>query len=96
MSDDFRVNWDEEFYHVSTNGGTKWTDDRMVGGADPFTGGPQLTFQSDPGVAFDSRGHSYLSAITGNQIFDFNNQKAIFRAAGFARWQLAECFADRF
>jgi len=45
----------------------------MVGGADPFTGGPQLTFQSDPGVAFDSRGHSYLSAITGNQIFDFNN-----------------------
>jgi hypothetical protein len=24
-------------------------------------------------VAFDSRGHSFLSAITGNQIFDFNN-----------------------
>ena len=73
MSNDFRVNWDEQFYHVSTNGGTKWTDDRMVGGADSFIGGAQLTFQSDPGVAFDSRGHSVLSAITGNQIFDFNN-----------------------
>jgi hypothetical protein len=73
MSNDFRVNWDEQFYHVSTNGGLKWTDDLMVGGADPFTGGPQLTFQSDPGVAFDSRGHSVLSTITGNEIFDFNN-----------------------
>jgi hypothetical protein len=73
MSNDFRVNWDQQFYHVSTNGGTKWTDDLMVGGADPFTGGAQLTFQSDPGVAFDSRGHSILSTITGNSIFDGNN-----------------------
>ena len=70
MSNDFRVNWDEEFYHVSTNGGTKWTDDLMVGGADPFTGFVPLTFQSEPGVAFDSSGHSFLSATTGNEIFD--------------------------
>ena len=73
MSNDFRVNFDQQFYHVSTNGGTKWTDDLMVGGQDPFTGFVPLNFQSDPGVAFDSRGHSFLSAITGNEIFDFNN-----------------------
>ncbi len=73
MSNDFRVNWDQQFYHVSTNGGTKWSDDLMVGGSDPFTGGVPFNFQSDPGVAFDSRGHSVLSAITGNEIFDFNN-----------------------
>jgi hypothetical protein len=73
MANDFRENYDHEFYHVSTNGGRNWTDDSMVGGADPFTGFIPLTFQSDPGVAFDSVGHSFISAITGNLIFDFNN-----------------------
>jgi hypothetical protein len=73
MSNDFRENWDHMFYHVSTNGGKRWTDDSMVGGADPVTGFIPLTFQSDPGVAFDSKGHSILSTITGNEIFDFNN-----------------------
>ncbi|MGZ3643955.1 MAG: hypothetical protein ACXVCM_08890 [Ktedonobacteraceae bacterium] len=73
MANDFRENWDHEFYHVSTNGGKKWTDDSMVGGSDPVTGFVPLTFQSDPGVAFDSVGHSYISAITGNSIFDFTN-----------------------
>jgi len=71
MTNDFRENWDHEFYHVSTNGGTAWSDDSMVGGSDPNTGYVQLTFQSDPGVAFDSKGHSFLSAITGNSIADF-------------------------
>jgi hypothetical protein len=70
MTNDFRENWDHEYYHVSTNGGTAWSDDSMVGGADPFTFA-QLTFESDPGVAFDSKGHSFLSAITGNSISDF-------------------------
>lgn len=70
MTNDFRENWDHEFYHVSTNGGTSWSDDSMVGGSDPNTGA-QLTFQSDPGVAFDSKGHSFLSAITGNSIADY-------------------------
>jgi hypothetical protein len=74
MSNDFRENWDHQFYHVSTNGGATWTDDSMVGGADPFTGFIPLTFQSDPGVAFDGVGHSFLSTITGNVIFDFTNQ----------------------
>ena len=45
----------------------------MVGGFDPYTGGVPLTFQSDPGVALDSVGHSVVSAITGNSIFDFTN-----------------------
>ena len=73
MTNDFRENYDHMFYHVSTNGGNAWTDDSMVGGADPFTGFVPLNFQSDPGVAFDSKGHSVLSTITGNLIFDFNN-----------------------
>jgi len=73
MTNDFRENYDHMFYHVSTNGGSVWTDDSMVGGNDPFSGFIPLTFQSDPGVAFDDKGHSYLSTITGNLIFDFNN-----------------------
>ncbi len=70
MTNDFRENWDHMFYHVSTNGGAAWSDDSMVGGNDPNTGFIQLTFESDPGVAFDNRGHSFLSTITGNLIFD--------------------------
>lgn len=73
MSNDFRENYDHMFFHVSTNGGTVWTDDSMVGGNDSFSGFIPLTFQSDPGVAFDTRGHSFLSTITGNLIFDGNN-----------------------
>jgi hypothetical protein len=73
MSNDFRENYDHMFYHVSTTGGATWTDDSMVGGADPVTGFIPLTFQSDPGVAFDTVGHSFLSTITGNLIFDFVN-----------------------
>jgi len=73
MSNDFRENFDHMFYHVSTTGGATWTDDSMVGGSDPFTGFIPLTFQSDPGVAFDTVGHSFLSTITGNLIFDFIN-----------------------
>jgi hypothetical protein len=49
MSNDFRVNWDQEFYHVSTNGGTKWRDDSMVGGADRFTGFCSTYFSERPG-----------------------------------------------
>ena len=73
MSNDFRENWDHMLYHVSTTNGATWTDDSMVGGADPVTGFVPLTFQSDPGVAFDTVGHSFLSTITGNVIFDFFN-----------------------
>ncbi len=73
MTNDFRENYDKMYFHVSTSGGATWTDDAMVGGSDPYSGYIPLTFQSDPGVAFDDRGHSFLSTITGNLILDFNN-----------------------
>ena len=73
MSNDFRRNYDQMFFHVSTDGGAHWTDDAMVGGSDPFTGFIPSTFQSDPGVSFDSSGNSYLSTVTGNLIFDGGN-----------------------
>jgi hypothetical protein len=73
MTNDFRENWDHMFFHVSSNGGLAWSDDSMVGGNDPYSGFIQLSFQSDPGVAFDDKGHSFLSTITGNLIFDGNN-----------------------
>jgi hypothetical protein len=73
MTNDFRENWNHMFYHVSTTGGTTFTDDSMVGGFDPVTGGVPLTFQSDPGVALDSVGNNVVSTITGNVIFDFSN-----------------------
>jgi hypothetical protein len=73
MTNDFRRNFDQMFFHVSTNKGQTWTDDAMVGGSDPFTGFIPSTFQSDPGLSFDSSGNSYLSTITGNLLIDFNN-----------------------
>jgi hypothetical protein len=73
MTNDFRRNFDQMFFHVSSDGGHTWTDDALVGGSDPFTGFIPSTFQSDPGVSFDHSGNSYLSSITGNLIFDFNN-----------------------
>ena len=73
MTNDFRENFDHQFFHVSTNGGKTFTDDSMVGGSDPVTGFVPLNFQSDPGVAFDSSGNLALSTITGNLIFDVNN-----------------------
>jgi hypothetical protein len=73
MSNDFRENYNHQFYHVSTTSGATWTDDSMVGGFDPVTGFVPFSFQSDPGVAFDRVGHSFLSTITGNLIFDFVN-----------------------
>jgi hypothetical protein len=73
MTNDFRRNFDQMFFHVSTNNGATWTDDAMVGGSDPFTGFIPSTFQSDPGVSFDDSGNSFLSTITGNLLIDFNS-----------------------
>ena len=72
MSNDFRENYDHQFFHVSTNGGLAWTDDSMVIGVDPVTEFAPYNFQSDPGVAFDDKGQSYLSTISGNTLLDFN------------------------
>jgi hypothetical protein len=74
MTNDFRENFDKMFFHVSTDNGRTWTDDAMVGGSDPFTGFIPSTFQSDPGLSFDSSTNSYLSTLTGNLIFDFGAQ----------------------
>jgi hypothetical protein len=89
MTNDFRRNWDQMFFHVSTNNGQNWTDDAMVGGSDPFAGSIPSTFQSDPGVSFDGSGNSYLSTITGNVVIDFvsgyeNIDTEIDVAQGFA------------
>jgi hypothetical protein len=73
MSNDFRRNFDQMFFHLSTDGGATWTDDAMVGGSNSFTGFIPSTYQSDPGVSFDSSGNSYLSTLTGNLIFDGGN-----------------------
>lgn len=94
MSNDFRRNYDQMFFHVSTDAGKQWTDDAMVGGSDPFTGFIPSTFQSDPGVSFDHSGNSYLSTITGNLIFDgFNGYEnfdtEIDVAQGFAHGRYA-------
>jgi hypothetical protein len=91
MTNDFRENFDHMFFHPSTNGGATFTDDSMVGGDDPTTGFIPLTFQSDPGVAFDSVGHSVLSTITGNLIFDgtngyINEDSEIEVAVGFSTY----------
>jgi hypothetical protein len=72
MSNDFRENFDKMFFHVTTDNGKTWTDDAMVGGSDPFTGFIPSTFQSDPGLSFDSATNSYLSTLTGNLLFDVN------------------------
>jgi hypothetical protein len=72
MSNDFRENFDKMFFHVTTDNGKTWTDDAMVGGSDPFTGFIPSTFQSDPGLSFDSATNSYLSTLTGNLIVDSN------------------------
>ena len=73
MSNDFRRNYDQMFFHISTNGGKTWTDDAMVGGSDPDTGFIPSTFQTDPGVSFDHSGNSFLSTLTGNLVFDLIN-----------------------
>lgn len=73
MSNDFRENFDKMFFHVSTDNGRTWADDSMVGGSNPFTGFIPSTFQSDPGLSFDSSTNSYLSTLSGNLIVDFNS-----------------------
>src|ERR1700730_15553291 len=74
MTNDFRENFDKMFFHVSADDGKTWTDDAMVGGSDPRTGFIPSTFQSDPGLSFDSSTKSYLSTLTGNLLVDFNAQ----------------------
>src|ERR1700721_861701 len=48
MTNDFRRNFDQMFFHVSTNNGQNWTDDAMGGGGDPFQGSIPSLFQRNP------------------------------------------------
>ncbi len=73
LTNDFRVNNTRLFFHVSTDHGHTWTDDLLVGGADPFIFDAPLSFQVNPGLSFDNLGNSYLSVLSGNEIIDFNN-----------------------
>ncbi|GCE12194.1 hypothetical protein [Tengunoibacter tsumagoiensis] len=67
MSTDARENYSHSFYHISTTGGRSWSDDALPPGIDQATNS-QYVIQTDPGVAFDSNGHSFLSSISSNTI----------------------------
>lgn len=73
ITNDFRINNTRTFYHVSTDRGLAWTDDLLVGGADPYTFSAPLSFQVNPSISFDNAGNSRLAALSGNEIIDFNN-----------------------
>lgn len=74
MSNDLRDFYSHLFFHVSSNGGQNWTDDAMSAGSDPITGLlTPLSYQTDPGVAFDNFGHSYLTGLSVNLTFDTTN-----------------------
>jgi len=73
ITNDFRINNTRTFYHVSTDRGHTWTDDLLVGGADPFTFSAPLSFQVNPSVSFDNAGNSRLAMLSGNEFIDFNN-----------------------
>ncbi len=73
ITNDFRINNTRTFFHVSTNRGLTWTDDLLVGGADPFTFSAPLSFQVNPSVSFDNAGNSRLAMLSGNEFIDINN-----------------------
>jgi hypothetical protein len=73
IANDFRINQNRLFYHVSTTHGRTWTDDLLVGGADPNIGSLPLSFQSNPAISFDDVGNSTFSELGLNVIVDSNN-----------------------
>lgn len=66
---DFRQNFNHVYYHVTTDGGQTWSDDAVASGIDSTTFSP-YSFQSNPGVAFDRAGHTFLSNVSGNTFSD--------------------------
>lgn len=76
MSNDFRQNLDHEYYHVTRDGGRTWIDDAMAEGINTYD------FQSDPGVAFDSYGNSFISTLSGNSVSNADTEVDV--ARGFA------------
>jgi hypothetical protein len=76
LTDDFRDGFERVFYHVSTNGGKKWTDDYLPDGHDANLGGAAFTMQRSPKVSFDSEGDSFITRVSSNNIVSvFNNDQ---------------------
>jgi hypothetical protein len=67
--DDFRMNFDHQFYNVSSNGGKNWYDEVLADVIDPVTQS-SYSVQTDPGVAFDTFGNTYFSSLETNTVSD--------------------------
>ncbi len=63
LSDDFRDGFQRVFYHVSTDGGKKWTDDYLTDSVDPSFNGMPFSTQHDAKISFDSEGNVRRSFI---------------------------------
>ena len=99
MANDFRVNQNRVFYHVSSTHGKTWTDDLMVGGADPNIGSLPLSYQSNPAISFDDAGNSSLSALGLNVIVDFTNNylnldSEVDQVQGFSHGAYSDVFSS--
>lgn len=73
MHDDFRQNFDHQYYGFSANGGKTWSDDSLADSIDPVTNSA-YSVQTDPGVAIDTYGNSYHTSLETNTINDTTAQ----------------------
>jgi hypothetical protein len=80
LSNDFRDGFERIFYHVSTNGGKKWTDDYLTDGGDASLGGAPYSFQRNAKVSFDNNGNTFMTHLSGNNIINANGNCFIFFA----------------
>ncbi len=68
-TNDFREGYNHMFYHVSHDSGRSWSDDALTVSVDQEISAP-YSYQSEPGVAFDRAGHTFISNLAGNLIAD--------------------------
>ncbi len=73
LSDDFRDGFQRVFYHVSTNGGKKWTDDYLTDGVDPGLNGLPFAMPHSAKIGFDSEGNTSIVHLSSNNIIQSNN-----------------------
>ena len=73
LSDDFRDGFQRVFYHVSTNGGKKWTDDYLTDSGDPSLNGLPFATQHSAKIGFDSEGNTSIVHLSSNNIIQSNN-----------------------
>lgn len=76
-TNDYRQNYSHIYYHVSQSGGKTWSDDTLSQGVDSAISAP-YNQQTNPGVAFDLEGHSYISSISSNVLSDYATNYANF------------------